>query len=50
MQVAVKETATVTLGRHSAHGDVVSREGELVTVQFGKAPGNMLTGRLVQAV
>lgn len=46
---AVEETATVFVGYVSAFGKVIARSGEYVTVQYGKDPKNVFTGKVVTA-
>lgn len=41
----IKETATVFLGTISAYGEVLSREGGLTKVRFGKRKGDEMTGK-----
>lgn len=45
----IKETATVFLGTISAYGEVLSREGGLTKVRFGKRVGDVFIGKELAA-
>ena len=46
---AVEETATVFIGYASAFGKVIARNGQYATVQYGKDPKSVFTGKVVTA-
>ena len=46
---AVEETATVFIGYASAFGKVIARNGQYATVQYGKDPKSVFTGKVVNA-